>query len=555
VNAVNFSRDIVGWGANFERNVVRDRTVLRWASPTLDSFFYDLSRAGAIEGLGELMQGHGILLSPFGVGRMLADFPGKARVIQGQAGADLTWRITPQLESVFTVNTDFAETEVDTRQLNLTRFPLLFPEKRTFFLEGSNQFQFGLGLDQLFIPFYSRRVGLLEGEQIPIYGGIKLNGRVGRWNIGLLDIQTRDKYMVPLGSTAPGVNLFASRISYDVAQKLRLGMLLTSGDPTGTGPNTLTAFDGVWRTSEFFGNKNFFIGAWTAFSSGKIPSGNHTGWGYKIDYPNDRWDCYTSLNQFGEALEPALGFLPRPGVRRFDAACDFKPRPSRDGPFAWIRQEFLGNHYYRVTNYLGQTESWRYEWEPINVLLESGDRFAISWIPSFEFLHTPFEIAEGATLPTGEYRFDRFGTEFQTSRHRRWEFGTTTWFGTFYNGRLLQQLNYLRFTRRAGHWQVGFNSELNFGTLAQGDFVQRLFQTNVTYSFTPNLVWTTFLQYDTASQNFGNNMRLRWTIKPGNDLFVVWNRGWKRVVMSPNNTGFAADSELLVLKLRWTFRR
>ncbi|MCX6628184.1 MAG: DUF5916 domain-containing protein [Candidatus Solibacter sp.] len=332
-NTMSFTKGLAEWGVNFERNIARDRAVLRWTSPTLDSALYDLSRAGSLSGVERLEQGRGIEVSPFAVGRVQTDFRRGSRVWQGQPGADITWRIAPQLASVFTFNTDFAETEVDSRQLNVTRFPLFFPEKRSFFLEGANQFQFGLGLDGQFIPFFSRKVGLYAGEQIPINAGVKLNGRMGKWNVGLLDVQTRDKYVTSVGTVVPGTNLFAGRISYDFTPKLRIGTLVTNGNPDGVHRNTLAGFDGVWRTSEFLGNKNFLVG------------------GFKIDYPNDLWDCFVSLNQFGESLDAGLGFLPRPGTRRFDASCEFKPRPSKSGPLRWVRQEFMEHRYYRVTNY------------------------------------------------------------------------------------------------------------------------------------------------------------------------------------------------------------
>ena len=554
-NTLSFTRGLTQWGANFERDIPRDRTILRWTSPTLDSVLYDLSRAGALAGVAGLEQGRGIEVSPFAVGKVQTDFRQGSRAWLGQPGADITWRITPQLASVFTFNTDFAETEVDSRQLNVTRFPLFFPEKRAFFLEGANQFQFGLGLDEEFIPFFSRNVGLYQGEQIPINAGVKLNGRVGKWNIGLLDVQTRDKYVTSVESIVPGTNLFAGRVSYDFTPKLRIGALVTNGNPDGVHRNTLTGFDGVWRTSQFLGNKNFLVGGWTAFSSGDIPKGNRTGWGFKVDYPNDLWDCFVSLNQFGESLDAGLGFLPRPGTRRFDASCAFQPRPSKNGALRWVRQEFMEHEYYRVTNYQGITESWRFFWAPVNVRLESGDRFEFNYVPWYEFLPQPFEIAKGVTLPVGGYRFTRFRWEFQTSSHRRWEFGTTTWFGSFYDGHLLQQSNYLRFTGRKGRWQAGLSSEQNFGTLKEGTFVQRLMQLNLVYAFNPNLVLSNFLQYDTESQNVGNNMRLRWTLKPGNDLFVVWNRGWQRLLLSRNDLSIVPDKDVLAVKLRWTFRR
>ncbi|PYU91035.1 MAG: hypothetical protein DMG08_16370 [Acidobacteria bacterium] len=553
--SLSFTRGLSTWGVNFERSISRDRTVLRWTSPTLDSFFYDLSRAGSLTGIQGLKQGLGLEISPYAVGRSKGFFQEARRVWQGSPGVDVTYRMTSQMAAVFTANTDFAETEVDSRQLNLTRFPLFFPERRTFFLEGTNQYQFGLGLDTAFIPFFSRSVGLHEGQQVPIDAGFKLNGRAGRWNIGMLDVQTRDTVLPGTDTLVPGTNLFAGRVSYDLDPRLRVGTIFTNGHPDGMRKNRLAGFDAVWRTSEFFGNKNLLAGAWTAFSSGDVGSGNRAGWGVNLDYPNDLWDCFASLNQFGESLDPGLGFLPRPGTRRLDLSCEYKPRPGKNGPFRWLRQEFMEHRFYRVTDYRGIVESWRFFWAPVNVQLESGDRFEFNWVPWYEYLPEPFALAESVTLPVGGYRYNRFRLEFETSRHRPWEFGTTTWFGSFYNGRLLQQENYLRFTSAKGTWQAGLSTEHNFGTLKQGKFVQRLWQLNLTYAFNPNLVLTNFLQYDTESQSVGNNMRFRWTIKPGNDLFVVWNRGWKRLVLSRDDLTLIPETELLAVKIRWTFRR
>jgi hypothetical protein len=160
---LSFTRGLDAWGLNVERYIPRERLTLRWSSPTLDSFLYDLSRGGRLTGMGELEQGKGLEFSPYGVGRTRQSFPGGDRSGQGAVGGEVTWKITPQLVTVFTANTDFAETEVDTRQINLTRFPLFFPEKRAFFLEGANQYDFGLGIggqvDPQFIPFFSRQIG------------------------------------------------------------------------------------------------------------------------------------------------------------------------------------------------------------------------------------------------------------------------------------------------------------------------------------------------------------------------------------------------------------
>jgi hypothetical protein len=552
---LSFARGLPAWNVNFERIVARDRTVLRWASPTLDSLFHDLSRAGTLTGIEDVRQGLGLDLSPHAVGRMKDLFQEGGRHWLGSLGLDAVYRITPQMAAVFTANTDFAETEVDSRQINLTRFPLFFPERRGFFLEGSNQYQFGLGLEDSFIPFFSRRVGLYQGQLIPISAGVKLNGRAGRWNIGMLDVRTRDTALRGTGTEVPGTTLFAGRLSYDATPRLRLGTLVTSGHPDGIRRNTLAGFDAVWRTSEFFGDKNLQIGGWAAFSSGAASPGDRSAWGFAVDYPNDLWECGASLNKFGDAFDPALGFLPRPGTRQMNGECKYKPRPGKDGPLRWIRQEEAEIEISRVTNHNGVVESWEIKVQPLDIELESGDRVELGWHPSYEYLPEPFEIAEGITLPAGGYRYDYFTAELKTSPHRLWEFGTTTRLGAFYSGRLLQQQGYLRVNSSAGSWQAGISTEQNFATTVQGKFVQRLYQVNLAYSFSPNLFLTSFLQYDTESQNLGNNMRLQWTLKPGNDLFIVWNRGWRRIILSPTEQSLLPETELLAVKLRWTFRR
>jgi hypothetical protein len=398
---LSFTRGLERWGLNVQRFIPRERMTLRWSSPTLDSFLYDLSRAGGLSGMGDLEQGKGIEVSPYITGKTTKDFVVDNRAWQAATGGDVTWKITPQLVSVFTVNTDFAETEVDARQINLTRFPLFFPEKRTFFLEGANQYTFGLGLGQQFIPFFSRNIGLLDGAQIPLNAGVKLNGRAGKWNLAFLDVQTRET-VVPnevvqdVGLPAarvPSTNLLASRVSYDVNDNLRVGTIITNGDPEALRQNTLAGLDAVWRTSKFRGDKNLLVGAWTATTQGDLPPGGREGWGFKVDYPNDLWDCQINVNQYGDAFEPLLGFLPRPGTRQTDLGCAYQPRPSKDGPFRWIRQAFIENEYTRVTDTRGILESWEYFMAPINLRLESGDRFELNWDPHGEIVLAPFEVA------------------------------------------------------------------------------------------------------------------------------------------------------------------
>jgi len=543
--SLRFRPGLAHWGFNAERYVARERLTLRWQGASLDARLEDLQRAGALTGVGGLRQGLGLAAVPYALGRADDRRDAPETHEKGESGLDLSYNLTPELGAVVTVNTDFAETEVDTRQVNLTRFPLFFPEKRPFFLEGSNLFAFASGLEESFIPFYSRRVGLFRGRVVPIDAGLKLLGRAGPWSIAALDIATGDS------SAVPAANLFAGRTTYDVGEHLRVGALLTRGDPNGRDDNAFAGLDTVWQTSSFRGDKNLSFAAWGAHSAGDLPAGRATGWGLRIDYPNDLWDLSLNVNEYGEALDPALGFLPRPGTRQYSPGAAYQPRPREDGAFGWVRQFFFELFPTRVDRLDGTTESWRVFTAPFNVVTRSGEHLEANWAPQLERLDEPFEVAEGVVIPAGTYRFDRYRVEAQSSRSRPWRVGSTVWFGEFFGGRLTQWESFLYWTFGPGRLRVELDAENDFGHLPQGSFIQRLLQWKTFYAFSPDLIVSAFTQYDSASRDLGLNARLRWTIHPGRDLFLVWNRNWKRLL--PPDETFERNADQVALKLRWTW--
>lgn len=545
--SLRFRPGLEQWGFNVERTVARERLTLRWAGASLDAFLADLQRAGMLAGVAALRQGLGLSFAPYALGRSddRRDAPETRR--EGETGFDLAYNLTPGLGAVLTVNTDFAETEVDTRQINLTRFPLFFPEKRSFFLEGSNLFAFGSGLGEVFIPFYSRRVGLVSGQVIPLDAGLKLLGRAGPWSIAALDVETGDS------SAARATNLFAGRTTYDVNEHLRVGALATRGDPDGVEDNALAGLDALWQTSTFRGDKNLAFGAWAAQSDGDLAPGQRSGWGFKADYPNDLWDVFLTYREFGDALDPALGFLPRPGTRQAEGGGSFQPRPGEEGPFSWVRQFFFELFLTRVDRLDGTTESWEVFTAPWNAVTRSGEHLEANWVPQLERLDEPFEVAEGVVIPPGEYQFTRWRVEAQSSRSRPWEVGSTVWFGDFFDGRLTEWKSFVYWTFGPGRLRLELDAVNNFGDLPQGDFIQRLWQLKTVYAASPDLVVSLFTQYDSESRDLGVNSRLRWTIRPGRDLFLVWNRNWQRTL----DPGYRLelDSDQIVVKLRWTTLR
>lgn len=550
--SLRFAPGAAAWGFNVERSVARDRTTLRWTGTTLDARLPDMRRAGSLLLAGGLRQGVGLSISPYGLARHDADFILDDSDAKGDAGLDVSYGLTEQLSGVLTINTDFAETEVDTRQINLTRFPLFFPEKRYFFVEGANQFDFGIGLGEDFVPFFSRRIGLFDGGRVPLDAGAKIIGRQGRWGIGVLDVRTGDT------PDAPATNLFAGRVTCDLDDHLRLGAIGTRGDPDGVTGNWLGGLDAVWRTSRLFGDKNFAAGGWWTRTGGDPPAGDPggrpDGWGLKVDYPNDLWDNVLVVKIFGDSLDPALGFLPRPGVRYYRAGSSFRPRP-KSGFFAGkVRQFFFEAYPTYVTDHAGIVESWEVFTAPFNVESPAGARLEANWIPAFERPTAPFEVSPGVVIPEGAYHFTRSRIEGMTRPDRPLQWGASVELGGFYDGRLARIEGLARYAGRSGHLQLELDGLHIQGALPAGDFISRLWQLKTAYSFSPDLVLSLYGQYDSVSRNIGVNARLRFTIHPGADLYAVWTRGW----LHPPGAERALEAEPLdseaVVKLRWTFR-
>ena len=535
------------WGFNVQRYVARDLINLRWSGISLDANFVDVRRAGRLTGGAGLRQGHGLSISPYGLVSTQRDYVTDKRSNELELGGDLTWNFSGDLTGYLTVNPDFAETEVDTRQANLTRFPLFFPEKRAFFLEGSDIFNFGSGLNYDFIPFFSRRIGLFEGEKVPLRGGVKLLGRVGSWQLAGLAVAAEQTGLTDK------TTLFSGRLTYDVNENLTIGAIATHGDPEGKRDNSLGGLDFVWRTSSFRGDKNFSFGGWTAASRGDMPEGERGGWGFKVDYPNDLWDLSLTFKEFGSNMDPALGFLPRPGTRWYQGGVIYMPRP-QGGAFSWVRQFFFEFFPRYIEDAHGQVQSWRIFTAPFNARTQSGEHIEVNIMPSFEHLDEPFEIADGVIIPIGDYHYTRYRLEFETARHRAWRVGARVWFGDFFSGTLTETNVFVSYTTPAGHLRLEASIEHDSGHLAEGDFVFDVAQFNVVYAFTPDLILSSYIQYDSESRDVGTNTRFRWTIKPGNDLFVVWNHGWQRPYDNDNIFDLQTVSDQLVVKLRWTFR-
>ncbi|MGH8147195.1 MAG: DUF5916 domain-containing protein, partial [Rhodanobacteraceae bacterium] len=440
------------WGLNVARYVPRNQLSLRWSGITLNSDVFDLHRAGRLAGVDGLQQGLGIEVQPYVLARYNSA-PGTGR--SGDVGADIKYDFAPQLAGILTINPDFAEAEAEQGQVNLTRFSLFIPEKRPFFLEGSNLFTFSHivkdgNLSTQFIPYFSRRIGLVDGQIVPIDEGAKLIGHAGRFSIGALDVHTG------ASAVAPATNLGVVRAAYNVDSHLRVGTLMTHGDPTGKTDNSFAGFDGVWHTSRFNGNKNLTMSGWLAKSHGDDIPGRTDGYGFAIQYPNDLWYARLKLNVFGEALDPALGFLPRPGTRQYLANLVYHPRP-QGGAFDWVRQFTFGGQYIQVDDLSGRPESKALMLVPFHFITNSGYLFHTEVDTEYEALDAPFTVSTGVDIPAGRYQFTQFTLMVSTPKSQPLVVSGHVTRGDFYTGTIKTAVADASWTGLHGKLQLGLS--------------------------------------------------------------------------------------------------
>jgi hypothetical protein len=542
IQSLSFNRELSAWGFNVQRRIQRLQETDRWASARQDYSVFQTSRAGLLTGLPPFDLGLGLGVRPSLVGGFQNPAPGAPTDGTFAPSLDVTQRLGTNVLASLTVNTDFAETEVDTRQTNLTRFPLFFPEKRTFFLDAADIFAFGAGIgEEALVPFFSRRIGLVEDVEVPILAGLKATGRMGRTSFGGLAVRTRAE-----NGVAPATTLGVVRVRQNVLAESRVGVLATTGDALGRPGRWEAGVDFIYQTSRLRGGKNFSVGVWgLATDRGGLPAGERTAFGFKVDYPNDLWDCYLIYRRIGDAFDPALGFVPRRGINTYQAGCTYAPRPKD----SFIRQMFHEFYPTLTTGLDGRWESYRVFIAPVNWRLESGDRFEFNANPTGERLFEPFEIARGVTVPAGGYEWRRYRLELQTAAKRRLSAQGTWWFGGFYSG-TLHQLQLEAAWTPSPLVTLLVNAEHDIGRLEQGSFDLTLVGTKVRLNLSPNLQFNAFLQYDTGDRAFGTNTRLRWTFHPRGDLFVIYNHDLRQL-----QDRWRRDSNGLLVKVQYTFRR
>ena len=547
---LNFDKDMEDWGLKLIRYQKSREEMVYWPVANINTIKFQVSDAGILSGLEGISQGLGLDLVPYGLGGLdIKEVPGGATpVING--GFEAYYNITPGLKAALTVNTDFAQTEVDQQEINLTRFSLFYPEKRDFFLDGANYFNFGINGDQnnswnrKLIPFFSRRIGLDgQGSPIPVQLGGKLTGQGGHWNIGAM-------YMKDLRPGWQNGNFAVSRISRNLGEQSQLGMVSTYGNSLFDTSNFVLGLDLKLATSKFRGNKNvsftlYGLKSFTATEqANESLNDRNLSFGAELSYPNDNVSFRLGHMEIQENFIAGIGFVPRPGVRESYADLTLGYRPGR-----WGLMQVLAGGGIDITSGFDGTLLTR-EWNstPLHIRLLSGDVFKYRLFSSYEYLEKSFILYNVYEIPEGEHSFFWNTFSFESAKKRAAWAAVDYRKGSFYNG-----------SRNEVKLRLGYQIAVPVfvgGELIRNDvrlegegFIANVYRLNLNILFSPDITLYTFVQYDSQSNRMGWQSRFQWILKPGREIFLVWNS----LARDPFER-YQMEEGALRLKLKYTVR-
>lgn len=533
---LNFNPNNDRWGINFQRNVRRknnEETV--WMGWPRNQGLRRMSNTGMLTGIRNVTQGRGLDIKPYLLGTS-ESIPGRSSGVtnDANAGLDLFYSVTPELRANLTVNTDFAQAEVDQRQVNLTRFSLLFPEKRDFFLDGALFFDFASGSlggggggggfennNPDLLPFFSRRVGLDEaGTPQRIDVGGKLLGQAGDYDVGLLQVRTGKE------DAALGEDFIVGRVKRRMLRQSYIGALYTlRGTRGGDLDNRQTiGADFKLATSAFRGRQNLQANGYFLHTTNPLATGKNAAFGADVSYPNDPWSFNLEYMEIQDNYDAAVGYTRRTGFRKIQPRVGFAPRP-RDS--RWIRRfNWRWDLDLRLDPDTNRMLTREIDVTAFDLFTHSQERVQIHVIPAYELLEQDFQIAPGITLPVGRhYSFTRYRVDGSTADRRLLSVRPRVEWGDFYSGDRLQ-LNMTATLRPRPGLLFTFAPEWNRVALAEGRFHTRLYRFTAETQVNPQVSLVNNVQYDSQSAVLGWQSRLRWIIKPGNDLYFVYIHNW-----------------------------
>ncbi len=564
--SLSFNPDSSTWGLNFSRIRRQSNEIIAWSSFNRE---INPSTSGTATGLTNLRQGLGLDVVPSMTMRRTREFgPNGFFESHYEPQLDVFYKITPQLNASLTLNTDFSATEVDDRQVNLTRFNLFFPEKRDFFLRDVDIFEFGqigsggfngvsgtgssaasVPARQSARPFFSRRIGLgPDGMPIDLIGGVKLSGRVGDWNVGSLLI--RQDEFGPLDAQ----NVFVGRTVRNVGTRTQVGAILTHGNPQSNVDNMLVGTDVRYRNTSFYGNTVEFSGFYQQTDTEGVANTDNASWGINLFMPNAQGlQGQYQYKRVEKNFFPAAGYVNVNDIEDHHASVGYRKFYAPD---AFFRSVALIAEGYRADNLGNGGLNNQNLGLRLTSFTNTNDSYWTRFVQFKEVIPQPFVIfrardgSRTVTIPAGEYTWNEGFIGMTWGGQRKLSGGMQFWSGDFYDGSHFQKSGNLTW-RPNSHFAATLTANENAIKLPDGNFTVRLFGLNSQYAFSSTLSWSNLLQYDNVSENLGLNSRLHWIPRAGEQLFLVLNWG---MVDADNDNRFTSVMADLSLRFMYTFR-
>ena len=540
---LSLDADAPAWGLELERYIRRRNEFVLWANHDQDKNLSYVAAYGDLHGLDNIDQGRGLDIKPQAAGRYRRRFDSDDKDFTIKPGAEIIYKLTPSLNGSLIINPDFSNAKVDDIKTNLTRFDLFFPEQRDFFVRDADIFEFGGLREANGIPFFSRRIGLPFDKENPepldIDIGAKLSGRLGRYTMGLLNTQMGS------GQGIGSKNLSVARLAMDVQEESRFGAMMTYGNPTGSDDNGVAGIDYRYRDSNLFGSQVFVADAYVMKSFSEGINSNDLAYGLTLDFPNDRWNAIVKYQEIQENFNPALGFVNRSGIRRYEGDLRYRIRPKDSRLLRTINWGFKSLFTTTTDNEL---ESGRVYVRFFDLESHAGDHVMFWGNWQHETLFAPFEIQPGISIPTGDYDFYFLWGKLITANHRPVSMEVMSKIGEFYDGDIIDVLASIRW-RPTPNFYITLERRVFDVDLPAGDFEFEINRARFNINFTPTLSWTNYLQQESETHFMTLQSQLRWIIVPGNELTVTFNHDWSR-----DNGSYKRTEADLFARLVWTHR-
>ncbi len=503
------------WGINFERNIRRKREQDLWQAYSRNYGLMKLSQAGTLVGLQNIHRGNSFEVKPYvlgGVEKGYALFD-DYRSTQTKAGLDAKYGLTSTLTLDLTTNTDFAQVEADRVRINLTRFPLFYPEKRDFFLEGAGIFDFQFGDSP--IPFYSRRIGLSSsGEAIPILGGVRIVGKAGLYNLGILTMETGES------AGEPTTNYTVARIKRDIVDQSYVGFIATNKQSSSS-YNRLLGLDGAWVRSDVFATNTLIIGGGIAGTEDPGITTDNLAYRLYADFPNDVVDHFIGVRVVQRNFDPQIGFQDRNDFIKYSYTFRVRTRPQGFG-MQYVEFKPVELNYYKSTN--GAVQSLDYEGRILGFQTNSGEYFEFNFQ---RYAEAPSDTIEffGSKIPPSTYWWSRWELQFATNDSRDVSFFALYRWGGHYSGNRRTYIIQPQ-VRLAGRFMLGLDYTRNEVQLPLSEFTTNEAGATVNYGFSPMLNSSLLGQWNNEDNDININFRLHWIPRIGSDVYFVVNQAF-----------------------------